>query len=102
MKWSYQPAETMTVLVRFSRVYIVLASMGWAKRSVPASDLQFALTLTRAQHCALLLTLRLLRQRIFFRVKFVLCRLATGEPANSMARIQETPGFQPLTGEPQG
>src|ERR1700685_145905 len=42
------------------------------------------------------------RQRIFFRVKFVLRGLALGGPANSMARIQEMPGFSSLTGEPQG
>jgi len=35
------------------------ASVGWAKRSVPTADLQFALTLTWAQRCALLPTLRL-------------------------------------------
>jgi hypothetical protein len=32
---------------------------------VPTADLQIALTMTLAQRCALLLTLRLLRQRIF-------------------------------------
>ena len=36
-----------------------------------------------------------------FRVKFVLCRLAVGDPANSTACTRETPGFPSLTGEPQ-
>jgi hypothetical protein len=43
-----------------------------------------------------------LRQRIFSRVKFVLCRLALSGPANSMNRIEETPVFQSLTGGLQG
>jgi hypothetical protein len=37
-----------------------------------------------------------------FRVNLLLERLALGSAANSMARIQEMPGFPSLTGEPQG
>jgi hypothetical protein len=64
--------------------------------------LTVALTPTWPQRCALLPSLGVPRQRIFSRVKFVLCRLAPGGPANSMNRIEETPGFQSLTGGLQG
>jgi hypothetical protein len=80
-----------------------LASVGWAKRSLPATDLQFALTLTWARCRALLPILpilRVLRERIFFRVKLVSRRLALGGLANSMTHVKETPDFPPLTGAP--
>jgi hypothetical protein len=49
--------------------------------------------LTTILRIALLVRATLTAATNLFRVKFVLRRLAMGDPANSMAPIQETPGF---------